>query len=460
MIQPKVIETKVSRDFFDVYKQLRNKQCFFLDSSLDASNLCEYSFIGLEPFLVFKYENNCCSINNKIYNEDPYDLLKKIIKRYQCINETELPFIGGGIGYFTYDLIRNYEKLPELTKENIILPDCYFVFYDNILIFRHSDKKIFISALGIKEDKNKSINQILKKLNTKNQKVNTENKLLKNITKTMPVSDFTQYSYETTIQKVKDYIRDGDIYITNLTQTFKYRTVQNGFDIYKKLRTVNPAPFSAYLEVEGTSIICSSPERFLKIKNNKVETRPIKGTRPRGKNIEEDEILKNELLNSEKDKSELLMIVDLERNDLSKVCKPHSVKVTELFKIEEYETVFHLVSTVEGVLKDDKTSIDCVKACFPGGSITGAPKIRSMEIIEELEAVKRNIYTGCIGYIGFDGNIDLNIVIRTIVLKDNTAYMGVGGGITWESNCTEEYLETLQKAKALFQSIMNNDIIR
>ena len=253
------------------------------------------------------------------------------------------------------------------------------------------------------------------------------------------------------MEKVRQFIRSGDIYITNLTQRFCCETEKDPYEVYKNLRHINPAPFAAFMNVEDFSLVSSSPERFLEIRNNIVQTRPIKGTRPRGKNEEEDLKNRQELIDSEKDKAELLMIVDLERNDLSKVCKPYSVKVTELFKLEEYSTVFHLVSTVVGELKDEYTAVDCIKACFPGGSITGAPKVRSMEIIEELEPTRRNIYTGCIGYLGFDGNADLNIVIRTILMKDGKAYLGVGGGITWESNKEEEYDETLDKAKALMR---------
>lgn len=223
------------------------------------------------------------------------------------------------------------------------------------------------------------------------------------------------------------------------------------YEIYRKLRNTNKAPFSAYMNFKDFQIISSSPERFLSIIDGKVQTRPIKGTRPRGKDYQEDERNRNELMASEKDKSELLMIVDLERNDLSKVCKPKSVKVTELFKLEEYETVFHLVATIEGRLRENVSSVRCIRECFPGGSITGAPKIRAMEIIEELEKLKRNIYTGSIGYFDLRGNSDFNIVIRTIIKKGNKAYLGVGGGITWESIEEEEWLETIDKAKALME---------
>ena len=266
-------------------------------------------------------------------------------------------------------------------------------------------------------------------------------------------SPFSSLEYQSAVNKMKDYIREGHIYIANMTHTFSSEFNRPGIEVYEKLRQINPAPFSAYMPLEGFSILSSSPERFIEIKSGKIQTRPIKGTRPRGKTPEEDEFNKNELIMSEKDKSELLMIVDLERNDLSKVCIPGSVKVTELFKIEAYATVFHLVSTIEGQLEKGKTPVDCIKATFPGGSITGAPKIRAMEIIDELEKTKRNIYTGAIGYLGFDGNADFNIVIRTILLKDNMAHIGVGGGITWESETLAEYDETIDKAVALFKSL-------
>lgn len=236
-----------------------------------------------------------------------------------------------------------------------------------------------------------------------------------------------------------------------MTQRFYTENQEESFEIYKKLRTINKAPFSAYMNFEDFQVISSSPERFIEINKGKVVTRPIKGTRPRGENEEED--IKNslELINSEKDRAELLMVVDLERNDLSKVCKPHSVKVTELFKLEKYATVFHLVSTVEGILKDDVSAVKCIRECFPGGSITGTPKIRAMEIIEELEGLKRNLYTGSIGYFDFRGNADFNIAIRTIIKKENKAYFGVGGGITYDSIEEDEYNETLDKARALMR---------
>src|SRR3712207_514521 len=269
------------------------------------------------------------------------------------------------------------------------------------------------------------------------------------------VSNFTKEGYIEAIEKIRNYIKCGDIYQANMTQRFQCDINEEPYDIYARLRKINPAPFASFMDFKDGYIVSSSPERFIKIKDRYIETRPIKGTCPRGKSPEEDKKNKEGLLSSEKDKAELLMIVDLERNDIGKISKPGSVKVTELFHLETYPTVHHLVSTVVGEIKDELDVVDCIKETFPGGSITGAPKIRSMEVIDELEPNQRNIYTGSIGYIGFNGDADLNIAIRTIICKDKKAYFQVGGGITWNSNAELEYQETLHKAKALIEVLEN-----
>ena len=255
------------------------------------------------------------------------------------------------------------------------------------------------------------------------------------------------------VEKLRHYIEAGDVYIANMTQTFTAQSAKTSALIYEELRRINPAPFAARLEFDGISVLSSSPERFLQVVAGTARTRPIKGTRPRGRTQAEDEKNRQALLSSEKDKSELLMIVDLERNDLSRVCQPHTIKVPELFSLEQYSTVFHLVGEVTGKLRPGISAADCLEHCFPGGSITGAPKRRAMEIIEELERGERGLYTGCIGYFSLNGNADFNIAIRTIVKQGEQLSIGVGGGITWESEAAEEYQETLDKAKALLQVI-------
>ncbi len=266
-------------------------------------------------------------------------------------------------------------------------------------------------------------------------------------------SNFTKEKFKNSVRKIKNYIKNGDVYQVNLTQRFSGTTELSSYELYRDLRKISPAPFGAYLNFDSFHILSNSPERFIKCFDNKIQTRPIKGTRPRGKDKIEDLKLQDELLNSEKDKAELLMIVDLQRNDLGKISKVGTVKVPELFVIEPYANVNHLVATVEGELEEGKSCIDIIKATFPGGSITGAPKIRAMEIIDELENTKRNVYTGSLGYIGFDGSMDLNIAIRTIIKKDDNLYFQVGGGITWDSNEEDEYNETLYKAKSIMKAL-------
>ncbi|MGB8453665.1 MAG: aminodeoxychorismate synthase component I [Anaerocolumna sp.] len=444
----KEIATKL--DSFDIYSAFKEeKNISFLDSTMDPDNLGRYSFIGVKPFLVLKGRKDECYINNVKHNCDVFDKLGEILSKYKIKNSTGIPFIGGCIGYLSYDLGIILEDIKANLDEDILLPHYYFIFYDNLIVFDNKLGKKYISACGILNDPHKSIKDIEKViLKQKIQEAGYMKTGAASFT-----SNFTKDSYVKTVGKAREYIRSGDIYIANLSQRFTVKTNKDAYDIYRDLRVINPAPFAAFMRLEDFDIISSSPERFLKVRDGKVETRPIKGTRPRGKDKEEDLHYRNELLNSEKDKAELLMIVDLERNDLSKVCKPHSVKVTELFKLEEYSTVFHLVSTVIGTLKDNTDAIQCLKKCFPGGSITGTPKIRAMEIIDELEKLKRSLYTGSIGYFSFDGNADFNIIIRTIIKKDDNVYFGVGGGITWDSDEEAEYQETLDKAKALIKVI-------
>ena len=266
-------------------------------------------------------------------------------------------------------------------------------------------------------------------------------------------SNFTSEAYIGTVDRVRKYIAAGDVFQVNLSQRFETKLTISPYELYQRLRKVNPAPFASYLNFDGITIVSASPERFLKVQGDLVETRPIKGTRPRGKDPVEDERLAHELVHSIKDRAENIMIVDLERSDLGRVCRYGTVKVTELAILETFPTVFHLTSTIVGRLRQEATSIDLLKATFPGGSITGAPKVRAMEIIDELEPTRRSVYTGSIGYLGFNGDLDINIVIRTCLIKNGKAYFQVGGGIVYDSDPEGEYLETLDKARGLIQAL-------
>jgi para-aminobenzoate synthetase component 1 len=266
-------------------------------------------------------------------------------------------------------------------------------------------------------------------------------------------SNFTPEEYVKAVDRVREYIAAGDVFQVNLSQRFEADLKIPPYELYKRLRMVNPAPFASYLNFQGVTIVSSSPERFLKVQGDLVETRPIKGTRPRGRDPVEDERLAQELTHSTKDRAENVMIVDLERNDLGRVCHYGTVKVAELAILETFPTVFHLTSTVVGRLRRGKSNMDLLKAAFPGGSIIGAPKVRAMEIIDELEPTKRSVYTGSIGYLSFNADMDINIVIRTFLIKEGKAYFQVGGGIIYDSDSKAEYMETLDKAKALIQAL-------
>ncbi len=447
---------KLFRRFMD------SRYSFLLESGGSVSDFSRYSFVGNEPFLVFKSKGKEIEIfaGDRIERVwgDPFDVLKGLVSRYNLGSSGHSPFPGGAVGYFGYDLCHFVEKLPRNSFDDLQLPDCYLGFYDLVVTFDHLTGRLFISSSGLPEKEPARrrerakwrLEEILSKLN----KASWQDFSVREEYGIGEISsNFSRSDYLDAIKRVKEYIGAGDIFQVNLSQRFACSRMALPFTIYEKLSRINPAPFASFLNFPELSVVGASPERFLRISGRKVETRPIKGTRPRGRDDLEDKELARELWESEKDKAELIMIVDLERNDLGRVCEYGSVRVPKLITLETYPTVFHLVSTVEGVLKKDKDHIDCLKACFPGGSITGAPKIRAMEIIDELEPNQRGVYTGSIGYIGFNGETDLNIVIRTMVMTGEKIYFHAGGGIVADSDPAAEYEETLHKAKALIRAL-------
>lgn len=444
-----------SLNSFQLYSLFKDEPySFFLDSGMDHEKLGKYSIIGFDPFLIFKNKGDYTTIyeNGSIstYYGNPFDKLKEVLNTYEMDYKTELPFVGGAVGYLGYDLYQHLEDLPRTTIDDVNIPDCYFGLYDGVIVIDHAKGEVNIAALGIKDDEGKIVASIEDIIMLGEEK-GVEISISSNRKSSEIVSNFIKEDYLKAIDKIREYIKSGDIYQANMTQRFECSTKMSPYEIYAKLRDINPAPFASFMDFGEGHIVSSSPERFIRIVDRHIETRPIKGTCPRGNTPEEDKRNSDELLSSEKDKAELLMIVDLERNDIGKISKPGTVKVTELFHLETYPTVHHLVATVTGEICDEYDVIDCIKATFPGGSITGAPKIRAMEIIDELEPTARNIYTGSIGYIGFNGEVDLNIVIRTIICKEDKAYFQVGGGIVWDSDASLEYQETLDKAKALIE---------
>ncbi len=434
----------------------KERHPYFLDSGMHNNNLGNYSFIGINPKFTLKSKNDSVWVTDAngrktMVGDQPFDVLNTLYEDYQMDYDVALPFIGGFVGYLGYDLCHFIEKLPRTTLDVINIPDMYFGFYEGGIVVDHINDKTYVTDLNRDGSGEERINYLLTLIEASDEKA--EDYRLSRQTQANIKSNFEKEHYKQAITSVKEFIRSGDIYQANMTQCFSGEMDGSALSLYQKLRHINPAPFASYIDFGEGQIASSSPERFIKIDNGKVQTRPIKGTRPRGATLEEDLRNKEALRTSEKDQSELLMIVDLERNDLSKIATVGSVQVTELFEIEEYPTVHHLVATVEANVKKDLNPIDVIKATFPGGSITGAPKIRAMEVIDQLEPTSRNLYTGSIGYIGLNGVTDLNIVIRTFVCKDGMAYFQAGGGIVWDSVEEDEYQESLDKAKALRRAL-------
>jgi len=436
---------------------------FFLDSGMDAARLGRYSFMGSDPFLVLRSRGDEITLIKdgveEVRRGNPFDVLGELLEMYRLdAPEAGIPFTGGAVGYFSYDLGRLIERQPDTAVDDLNLPECYLAFYDAVVASDHRENRTYICSTGLPE-----LTEAKRQRRAKERLAELKDTVGKGPPPGDPTDgkagggslrgNFTHQEYLAAVARAREYIGAGDIFQVNLSQRFEAELNVSPYELYTRLRAINPAPFANFFNFAGVSIVGASPERFLKVSGDRVETRPIKGTRPRGKTPEEDKALAEDLLASAKDRAENIMIVDLERNDIGRVCRYGTVKVTELAVLETYPTVFHLTSTVEGQLCKGKTRTDLLKATFPGGSITGAPKVRAMEIIDELEPTRRSVYTGSLGYLGFDGNMDLDIVIRTIIVRDGRAYFQVGGAIVYDSEPEAEYVETLDKGRAMFQAL-------
>jgi len=419
-----------------------------------------YSTIWTAPFGTLKSERGRAILalpTGVRRGESALNALRTALSRYASRAHAEaVPFAGGGVGYLGYELHTDVEDLPAPASipDDLALPNCWLGFYNCALVFDHLEHTIALvwqDIPGVPEPMPELENLerlVLEAAGEDEVPVPPEIRSCG-----APSSSFTKVGYCEAVRTVKEYIAAGDVYQVNLSQRFSVRTAASPWETYLRLRESNPAPYAAYLNLGPFQVVSSSPECFLTLDptTRMVETRPIKGTRPRGFCADEDRRLARELASSAKDRAENVMIVDLERNDLGRVCEFGSVRVPRLAHVESHPTVHHLVSTVTGVLRADRDQVDLLQACFPGGSITGAPKIRAMEIIDELEPVRRSIYTGSIGYVGFDGSVNLNIAIRTAIFKEGFCHFHVGGGIVADSDPDMEYQETLDKGRAFFE---------
>jgi para-aminobenzoate synthetase component 1 len=432
------------------------------DSALKDQRLGRYSFLGIDPFARLEADRSGVRLNGAAAGGDPFDSIGALCEQYGVEPRSDLPpFLTGLAGYFGYGLRHHVERVPRHARADIAWPDLVLGLYDLVLAIDHAESRAWLLASGYPETSSRTRRERAE------ARIAWARERLRRAPQTSPASwaiaakpDLTPVEFKNAVRRTIDYIEAGDIYQANITQRFRAR-LPSGFDrlsLYQALRTRNPATFGAYLDFGATAILSSSPERFLKVADGRVETRPIKGTRPRGRGPVEDKALAAELLASAKDRAENLMIVDLLRNDISRVCKVGSVNVPTLFGLESYATVHHLVSVVAGELAQGRSAVDLLRACFPGGSVTGAPKIRAMEIIAELEPTARGPYCGAIGYLSADGSMDSNIVIRTYCLQGQDLTFQVGGGIVADSDPQAEYEESLDKAKALIEVLAQGAI--
>ncbi|MFZ2541715.1 MAG: aminodeoxychorismate synthase component I [Gallionella sp.] len=405
---------------------------------LDSGGMARYDILTAAP-------QRTLVLNDEATQDDPFDLLRRELgERLTPISN--VPFAGGVLGYWSYDLACRMTALSSISQDAEHLPYMAVGIYDWALVLDHQLQSSYLVSHQRFTETVELLPIILARL--QNQ--------LPLPADTFQVhgkvrSNFTPESYATAFKAVQKYLQEGDCYQVNLAQRFSAKAEGNAFGAYLKLRSLSPAPYAAFLNLPQIQILCNSPECFISVQNGKVETKPIKGTRPRSSNVQKDSQLADELRNHPKDRAENLMIVDLLRSDLGKSCLPGSVLVPKLFEVESFANVHHLVSTVEGQLAPGRDALDVLRDCFPGGSVTGAPKLRAMQIIEQLEPNRRGIYCGAIGYVGFDGNMDTNIVIRTLVYSGNEIRCWAGGGIVADSDEKAEYQETLDKASAMLK---------
>ncbi len=424
------------------------REAFFFDSGPVGGSRARYSYVGWSPFRTFR--------RKRPRNFIP--VLRRLFSKYRGRKWDELPFFtGGAAGYISYESARVFEKLPVHARDDLGIDAVLLFFIRDLIIFDHAARKCFLIA-NLIPGQDGGFERALK---------NAENRMkrLEKIMNARPLGgagrvqirgfrpDTAKREFKNIVSRAQKYIEAGDIYQVNLSQRFSFRWRGDPAVIYEALREINPSPFACFIRARGLAVLSVSPERLVRKCGQFCETRPIAGTRPRGRNKNEDEVFRRELIKNPKERAEHIMLVDLERNDLGRVCEPHSVRVSEMMTLEKYSHVTHIVSNVTGRLRKGRDQFDLLRAMFPGGTITGCPKIRSMAIIEELEPFKRHLYTGSIGWIGFDGDMDMNIVIRTLLLKGRRGFLQVGAGIVYDSDPEQEYWETLHKGKALIDAL-------
>jgi anthranilate synthase component 1 len=439
---------------------------FLLESVERADKIGRYSFLGARPSLVFKSKGKKVTLiregrPSEYESNDPLSELRKIMADYKAVQVEGMPaFHGGAVGYMSYDQVRFFEKLPDENPDTLNLPDLYFMVTDTILIFDHVNNRLkIVSNAHVRGEADAAYNEAIRKIDE------LENALRRPLVVTTErvhadaepddssiKSSFTRESFCEAVRKAQEYIRAGDIFQVVLSQRIERPVYASSINLYRALRCINPSPYMTLIQYPDVTLVGCSPEVMTQVQNGTCMVRPIAGTRPRGETPGVDAALEQELLADEKERAEHIMLVDLGRNDVGRVSKAGSVKPSRLMTVERYSHVMHIVSEVEGDLLENQDAYSALKATFPAGTVSGAPKIRAMQIIDELEPVRRGPYAGGCGYISFSGDMDTCIVIRTMVVKDNVAYVQAGAGIVYDSDPEREYEETMNKAKALLRA--------
>jgi len=446
------LETPVSA----YLKVARGKYSFLLESVEGGERLARYSFIGTEPYRVLRTGEGATAGDPLVHIEDE-------LRRFAPVRIEGLPrFHGGAVGYMAYEVARYYEKLPLPDADPQGLPESVFLFTDTLLVFDHLQHKIkVVSHVRLDGDIEAAYRQATWKIDELVTRLARPLNRLPYANECPPTdgertavrANMTKDAFIAKVERAKEYIRKGDTYQIQVSQRFSRDTAAHPFEVYRALRTVNPSPYMYYLELDDLHVVGASPEMLIRVEDGIIETHPIAGTRRRGRDAEDEQRMADELQTSEKERAEHIMLVDLARNDLGRVCEPGSVRVTSLMAIERYSHVMHMVSHVVGKLRPDVTTYDALRAYFPHGTVTGAPKIRTMEIIAELEQERRGGYGGCVGYFDMSGNCDTALAIRTIWMKPGVAYVQAAGGVVFDSTPEEEFLESNNKARATLRAI-------
>lgn len=438
---------------------------FLLESVEQADRIGRYSFLGANPGIVFQSKGNQVTItrdgeSESFQSEDPLDELRRLMAGYKPVTVDGLPpFHGGAVGYISYDHVRFFENLPDENPDPLGLPDLYFLITDTILIFDHVNNRLkIVSNAHVGEDAEEAYADATTKIAGLEEKLRRPLVLPDEECDGVPgdlafTSNFTRKEFCAAVERVKEYIRAGDVFQVVVSQRFERPLHTTPVNLYRALRCINPSPYMLLMHYPDCCLVGSSPEVMTQVQGETCMVRPIAGTRPRGRTAHEDTLLAEELLADEKERAEHIMLVDLGRNDIGRVSKPGTVAPTTLMTIESYSHVMHIVSEVKGTLAKGNDAYDALRATFPMGTVSGAPKIRAMEIIDELENLRRGPYSGGCGYISFSGDMDTCIIIRTMVLKDDRIYVQAGAGIVYDSDPDREYDETVAKAKALFKAV-------